>query len=265
MVRVLLAGTVTRRLQRLKRGLVRSSHQVKTACSNAEVWQAVMQERVDIIVLDASTSSEELEPWRLCAELRPASSASLIALIRAGRNQDRLRAFKAGVSHCLTMPVSPAELAACLESVARPKRIRLAEGGLATTSGYSDPVLQIDLVNGFVRRDGKVYLLSPREALLLQSLLKDKGRIVAREDLRWAIWFDVATPIADQRLKMHISLLRQKIERDPKHPSYIISRRGVGYGFIPQSSPDKSSVSIELGRERAMPDQAPHALENLNS
>jgi DNA-binding response OmpR family regulator len=193
-----------------------------------------MHERVDTIVLDTTNTSADLDPWRLCVELRHATNAMLIALTRAGQNRDRVRAFRAGASQCLTVPVSPPELAACLESVPRPRRAFVPDQGIKGVAPYADAGLQIDVLRRLIRRDGRAFPLPPREAVVMNCLLKNIGRIVRKEELCEAVWSGAATPAAELRLKIYIANLRRKIERDPKRPCYIISQRGHGYGFIPQ-------------------------------
>ena len=221
-----------------------------------------MHERVDTIVLDTSACNVDLDPWRLCVELRRATNALVIALIRAGPNQDRVRAFRAGAFQCLTMPVSPSELAACLDNLTRPRRGLASIISTASMAPYVDPVLQIDIANRLVRRDGRVCSLSPREAALLHLLLQNKGDIVRNEDLGAAMWWGTAAATAHQRLKIYVSMLRQKIEHDPKHPSYIISHRGTGYGFIPQVNPDCSDDQAEATHAPSEPGLASLAAEN---
>ena len=248
-MKILLAGILPRRLQRLRKGLLSSRHRVNYVQTSAQVWQTVMRERIDTIVLDTTASNVDLDPWRLCGELRQATNALVIALTRAGQNQDRVRAFRAGAFQCLTMPVSPADLAACLDSVPRPRRPLVPDSGLKHTPSYADSILQIDIVHRLIRREGRVFTLSPREAVLLQWLIQNQGNIVQREDLCEAVWLGAAAATAEQRLKIYISALRQKIEHDPKRPCYIISRRGTGYGFIPGLKPGCSEdVTESTGR-----------------
>lgn len=233
-MKILLAGKLSRRLRGLKKGLSGSRHHVRTALSSAQVWQTVVREKVDAIVLDTTTSDVEFEPWRLCSELRQATNALLIALIRDGRSRDRIRAFRSGASQCLTMPVSSRELAACLDNIPRLRRGRWPGHGAKGVSPYVDATLQIDPPQRLVRRDGGVRILAPREATLLNYLLKHIGRIVQKEELCEAVWPGASPSVAEARLKIHAGNLRRKIESDPKKPNYIISQRGRGYGFIPQ-------------------------------
>lgn len=236
-MKILLAGRLSRRLRNLSKGLTDSRHHFRTAFSSAQVWQTVVRERVDAIVLDATTTDVEFDPWRLCTELRQATQALLIVLIRNGRSRDRIRAFRAGASQCLTMPVSPRELAACLDNIPRPRRAVSPGRGAEGPPRYADGKLQIDVFQRLVRRDGSVRLLAPRETVLLTYLLANIGRIVHKEELCEAVWPGAARSVAEVRLKIHAGNLRRKIERDPKKPSYIVSQRGRGYGFIPQRDP----------------------------
>ena len=234
MRKVMIASTVPQRLDRLGRGLAGLGIQVKVANSSAEVWPIILDEPLDAIIVDASTSSGELDAWILCCELESVVRAPLIVLIRPGRTQDRLRAFRAGAIQCLTVPVSPAELAASLDMVPRadPARGPVAEAG--NVKGYSDGWLIVDLSNRRISRGGETCGLTAKEYELLERLIRDLGNIVPAEMLSEAAWRRGRREVKSNRLKTYISRLRQKIEADPSNPIYIVSQHGFGYAFMPQ-------------------------------
>jgi len=87
-----------------------------------------------------------------------------------------------------------------------------------------------DITNYQVTVAGEKIFLTPKEFELLVYFMKRKGRVIDRDTLLNRIWnfdFDGQSRIVD----VHISHLREKIEKDPKQPEYLVTVRGFGYKF----------------------------------
>lgn len=86
----------------------------------------------------------------------------------------------------------------------------------------------LDPARNQVRCHGKKSTLTPRLVRLLSTLIESKGEVVEREDLFREVWLTNYT--GDTRtLDVHISWLRQAIEKDPRNPQILKTIRGVGY------------------------------------
>ncbi len=93
-----------------------------------------------------------------------------------------------------------------------------------------DDRVTIDLVNLELSVEGHAELLTPTETKLLRILLEKEGEAVSPQDLLDQIWFGGA--VGESALRVNIYRLRQKIEIDPQHPRYLVTRRSQGYAFI---------------------------------
>ncbi len=228
--KVLFIGASARDLGHLKSGLVAGGYEARLATTSVQVWQAVMQQQLDGIILHTGASSTQLDPWRLIAELSALNHVPLIVLTRAGRKQDRVRAYNAGARHCLTLPTSCAELCACLNSIwlSGPAAVP------ALQIDYVDAEVQIDFTNRQIRRDGQIFPLTGREYPLLLRVLQNRGKMIPGQELCQAVWGEQAWPQKRNLLKTYILQLRRKIEREACHPRYLISQRGMGYAFMPR-------------------------------
>ncbi len=71
--------------------------------------------------------------------------------------------------------------------------------------------------------------LEPKEYDILLKLVDNTGRVITREQLYEQFFPDAKDP--SETLNRYISELRKKLEPDPRHPRYILTRRGVGYWF----------------------------------
>jgi DNA-binding response OmpR family regulator len=88
--------------------------------------------------------------------------------------------------------------------------------------------IRLDLEKRRVDCDGRVTRLTPSLTALLKMLMERRGEVLAREDLFRQVW--ETNYIGDTRtLDVHISWLRQAIEKDPHHPALLKTMRGVGY------------------------------------
>ncbi len=233
---VLLAGAQARNLNFLRNRLTADGLGVYLALSGAQVWQVVMRQPVDAIVLHAGGAGPDFDPWHLIQELAAADHLPLIVLARPAPSTDRVRAYRCGARYCLTLPASAAELVACIEAVLGDTRSRAPAPHPDEAVEYADGELRIDIANREIQRDGLTYSITSRESPLLERLVKNAGRATPSAELCKSVWGPKAWPGKRHLLKTYIAQLRRKVESDSRHPRYIISRRGLGYAFMPRAS-----------------------------
>lgn len=145
----------------------------------------------------------------------------VLVLSALGDVDHRVEGLRAGGDDYLAKPFAFSELLARVEALAR-RRSGTEE---STTLEVGD--LQLDLLSREARRGGQRVDLQPREYSLLEYLMRHAGQVVTRTMLLEAVWdlkFDPQTNVVD----VHISRLRQKIDRD--HPTPLIHTiRRAGY------------------------------------
>jgi len=145
----------------------------------------------------------------------------VLVLSALGDVDHRVEGLRAGGDGYLAKPFAFSELLARVEALAR-RRSGTEE---STTLEVGD--LQLDLLSREARRSGQRVDLQPREYSLLEYLMRHAGQVVTRTMLLEAVWdlkFDPQTNVVD----VHISRLRQKIDRD--HPTPLIHTiRRAGY------------------------------------
>ncbi len=78
---------------------------------------------------------------------------------------------------------------------------------------------------------GERVKLRPTEYRLLYHLVSNAGRLMTHESLLARVWGPEYRE-EDHYVRLYITYLRQKIEKDPKNPKYILSERGLGYRFV---------------------------------
>jgi two-component system KDP operon response regulator KdpE len=162
----------------------------------------------------------------VCREIRRWSQMPIIVLSAVGEEDAKVRALEAGADDYVTKPFGARELVARLEAALRRVQGRPDEPRI-TADG-----LELDLAARTVRRDGREVHLTPIEFRLLETLARNRGRLMTHRALLVEVWGpEYAEDVTV--LRGHIANLRRKIEpggRDTVH-RYIRTDAGVGYRF----------------------------------
>lgn len=203
------------------KGLRECGYTVDHASDGREGWMLASTEPYVLVILDRMLPG--MEGLAILRALRAMGSATPVLLLSAlGQVDDRVAGLRAGGDDYLTKPFAFSELHARVDALLRRDRAR---GVQETVLRCQD--LEMDLIARSVRRDGKPILLQPREFQLLEFLLRNAGQLVSRTMLLEGVWgfhFDPHTNVID----VHISRLRQKIDRDFERP-LLSTVRGAGY------------------------------------
>jgi two-component system phosphate regulon response regulator PhoB len=163
----------------------------------------------------------------LCRQIRQhdqLAKTPVIFLSARTQEPDRLQAFDAGGDGYITKPFSPRELIARVRNVLRtppePPNRELIQMG----------ELEIDIASMSVRVNGKTVPTTVREFRLLEYLARHRGRVFTRDQLLDAVWKE-GSFVTPRSIDVFVRRLREKIERDPRHPRYLKTLRGIGYRF----------------------------------
>jgi two-component system KDP operon response regulator KdpE len=137
--------------------------------------------------------------------------------------QDKIDALDRGADDYVTKPFGMGELLARMRTALRHRVGTSEEAPLFSTGG-----LAVDLTRRVVTVDGEEVRLSRKEYEVLRTLVKHAGKVVTHQQLLREVW-GPAHVNETQYLRVYVGQLRQKIERDPTQPRYIITEAGVGY------------------------------------
>lgn len=200
-----------------------------TRCSDGDEAFGVAQDQAfDVWVVDRMLPSRD--GLSLIQDLRQAGNETPALVLSAlGEVGDRVQGLRSGADDYLVKPFAMDELLARLQVLSRRAA---ASGDGSTRLQVGDLVM--DLLRQEVTRQGQVLPLQPREYKLLEYLMRHAGQVVTRAMLLEHVWgynFDPQTNVID----VHISRLRQKIDRDFEVP-LLLTVRGAGYRLGPESS-----------------------------
>jgi two-component system OmpR family response regulator len=216
----------------MEKGLKESGHAVDAVHSGREGLLMAAGGEYDVLIVDRMLP--ELDGLSLVRTLRATNNHTPVLFLSAlGQVDDRVKGLRSGGDDYLSKPYAFSELLARIESLGR-RRHGPMPTGPETVLRYDDLVM--DLLGRRVERGGREIDLQPREFKLLETLLRHAGQVMTRTMLLEKVWdyrFDPQTNVID----VHISRLRQKIDRGFAHP-LIHTVRGAGYSL---RAPDKAA------------------------
>ena len=220
-MQVLLIEDDTEAARFLMKGLRESGYGVEHAADGREGLKRATEGQFDLIVTDRMLP--QLDGLAIIERLREKGIGTPVLVLSAlGSVDDRIRGLKAGGDDYLTKPFALAELLARIEALLR-RRASPAH----TTTRLKVEDLEFDLLARRVTRGGRELELTVRELKLLEFLMRRAGQVVTRTMLLEGVWdlhFDPQSNLID----VHISRLRQAIDRNSDHP-LIHTVRGSGY------------------------------------
>lgn len=180
--------------------------------------------RPSVVVLDIDLP--DCNGLELASRLRIAlPDVPLIFLTARDSDADKLEGFRAGADDYVTKPFNPLELAARIKAVVR--RVEVS----------GQPPVEFDFgrftilpQEGRLAVDGQDVPTPARELELLTFLASQEGRIFSANELYRRVWNAEPVGHSDQNtVSVHVRRIRERIERDPATPEYLLTARGLGY------------------------------------
>jgi DNA-binding response OmpR family regulator len=204
-----------------------AGHEPQVCHNGKTALEMLQRDSFDLVVLDLMLPG--MSGLDLLRALRQHNHKLRVVILTAMSSEaDVVRGFEAGADDYVPKPFSPRELLARVEAQFRrvekedsqPTQIQLPGGNL------------VDLARLEVSGGGKVVPLTPREGDILDYLVRNRHRVVTREDLLQDVWHYRNPNIETRTVDIHIVGLRRKIEPDPANPTLIQTVRGKGYRWF---------------------------------
>lgn len=209
----------------IKFNLENDGFEVSVAYDGEEAVELAKTGNFDLIILDIMMP--KLDGLDACMQIREFSNVPIIMLTAKGEDMDKLIGFEHGTDDYLTKPFNILELKARIRALLRRSAPAEAkEHSNRITCG--DITLDSDERNAY--KNGKQVELTAREFDLMELLMRNPGHVYSRENLLNLIWgYEYQGEI--RSVDVHVRRLREKLERVPAQPEYIMTKWGVGYYF----------------------------------
>jgi two-component system, OmpR family, response regulator len=207
--------------------LERDGYRVVQARDGEEALARFEAEDVDLVVLDVMLP--KMDGLEVCKRLRARSTVPIVMLTARDDELDKVLGLELGADDYITKPFSIREfrsrVRALLRRATTPRYEPRAEDGVIAAEG-----LRIDPARRAVEVHGRPVQLTYVEFELLRALAQRPGRVFSRPALLEELWggSEYREP---RTIDVHVRHLREKLERDPRRPEYILTVRGVGYRF----------------------------------
>lgn len=201
-------------------------HFIYKAMCGVDALESFYKEAPDLIVLDVMLP--DLDGNTICKKIRESSMTPILFLSAKSEENDKLTSYISGGDNYITKPFSTKEVVACVTAMLH-RAIHYAK-----TKNTKDSLLfgecKLDFKKKECYRKDELISLTSKEYHLLEYLVENQNQTLSKEQLIEKIWGSYFDGY-DNTVMVHISRLRNKIERDPSKPSHIITVKGRGYRF----------------------------------
>lgn len=229
MMHILLVEDEAKLAQSIAASLEETDYSVTIAYDGIIAEKLFLQMMPDFVILDINLPGKN--GLALCSDFRKKNpNLPILMLTALGEVEDKMEAFEAGADDYLVKPFHIKELIARIQAIAK----RMGNDSYTQKQLLVAGNLEMDTNTKEVRRAGKMVKLSHKEYLLLETLLKARGRVLSKAELAEKVWemdFDTGT----NSVEVYINFLRAKIDK-PYPDKLIHTRSGFGYYLKDESA-----------------------------
>ena len=220
--RILLAEDEKKVAQSIKRGLEENSFYVDIAYDGTIAMRMAEDNKYDVLILDLNLPG--INGYEICKNVRQKNNLVSILMLTALSGLDsKLSGFDAGTDDYMVKPFEFRELLARIKALIKRKSQTPNIGNILKVDD-----LEMDVYTKSVKRAGKKIELTAKEFMLLEYLIRNKGRVISRSEIAEKIWdvtFDTGTNVID----VYVNFLRKKIDKE--FPVKLIHTQ-VGMGYV---------------------------------
>jgi len=223
-VKILVVDDEKLLVKGMKFNLENEGYEVECAYDGAAAVEMTREGRFDLVILDVMMP--EVDGIEACMRIREFSNVPIIMLTAKGEDADKLMGFESGADDYLTKPFNILELKARVRALLR--RAAGVQRSVGAVLAVGDLSLNTEERTAF--RCGEPVILTAKEYDLIELLMRNPRRVYSRENLMNVVWGYSYS--GDYRtVDVHIRRLREKLEKNPAEPEYILTKWGVGYYF----------------------------------
>ena len=210
----------------VKFNLSKEGYEVFTAFDGEEAVEMVNEIEPDLILLDLMLP--KMDGLEVCREVRKNYDTPIIMVTAKDSEIDKVLGLELGADDYVTKPFSNRELVARVKANLRRQGNTSAKVEEENNNELNIGVLTIHPDAYVVSKRGETIELTHREFELLHYLAKHIGQVMTREHLLQTVWgYDYFGDV--RTVDVTVRRLREKIEDNQSHPTWLVTRRGVGY------------------------------------
>ena len=208
----------------IRYNLQNEGYEVFTGTNGLEAVSLTQSENPDLVILDVMMPI--MDGLTACTRIREFSDVPIIFLTAKTQDIDKLMGFEQGADDYITKPFNILELKARVRALLRRTASHTPESAETLTIGE----ITLNLQARDAYHSGILADLTVKEFDLIEFLMRNPNRVYSREALLDTIWtYEYRSDI--RTVDVHIRRLREKLEKNPADPKYIMTKWGVGYYF----------------------------------
>ena len=224
MAKILVVDDEAVLVKGIRFNLQQEGYQVETGSDGEQAVELAREGSFDLVILDLMMP--KIDGLQACMRIREFSDVPIIMLTAKGEDSDKLMGFACGADDYVTKPFNILELKARVRALLRRAAgVQRSQGGLLAVGK-----LTLDTQERVAIRDGQPVDLTAKEYDLIELLMRNPRRVYSRENLMNVVW-GYAYAGDYRTVDVHIRRLREKLEKNPAEPEYIMTKWGVGYYF----------------------------------
>ena len=206
--------------------LENEGYAIEKAYDGEQALEVFEKSQPDLVILDLMLP--KMDGLEVCREIRKQSAVPVIMLTAKDSEIDKVLGLELGADDYVTKPFSNRELIARVKANLRRNLVKEPEPQEVNKNEIVVGDLVIHQDAYIISKHGEEIELTHREFELLHYLARHIGQVMTRELLLETVWdYDYFGDV--RTVDVTIRRLREKIEDIPSHPTYIVTRRGVGY------------------------------------
>jgi two-component system, OmpR family, alkaline phosphatase synthesis response regulator PhoP len=223
---ILVVDDEERMARFIRLNLEHDGFQVVEAFRGMQAINEIRERMPDVVILDVMMP--DIDGFEVLQLIRETSQVPVIMLTAKGEEDDRVKGLELGADDYVTKPFSPRELVSRVRAVLRrTESISGSEEGIIQVDDH----LRLDFGKREIWLDNELVKLRPTEYRLLYHLVQNAGWVLTYDQILAKVW---GYEYRDEPhyVRLYVNYLRQKLEKDPANPKYILTERGVGYRFV---------------------------------
>jgi len=205
--------------------LTARGYDVATAATGGDALAAAAAHPPDLVLLDLGLP--DMDGSQVVVGLRGWLAAPILVLSARTEQPQKVAALDAGADDYVTKPFGLDELLARVRAALRRAGPAAPAEAVVRTDSFT-----VDLAAGRVTNDAGPVRLTPTEWHLLEVLVRHRGQLVTQRQLLATVW-GPSYSTETNYLRVYMSQLRRKLEKDPTRPRHLVTEPGIGYRFEP--------------------------------
>ncbi|MFR3685781.1 MAG: response regulator transcription factor [Enterococcus sp.] len=195
-------------------------YQLTIASTGMEALTAFQTTTIDLVLLDLGLP--DIDGIDLLKILRKRMHLPIIIISARSNEEEKVKALDLGADDYVTKPFGTNELLARIRTALRHQNIQTE-----ATAIIENKALKIDFEKQLVYKNDQEIHLTKNEYRILALMFRQLGKVVTYQTLMTEVW----GPYSDdsQTLRVNMSNIRKKIEKETLKPEYLITEIGVGY------------------------------------